>query len=304
VPSRVAGIETEAGFIIRDSVTSKHARSSDSRNMDPESFFSLAHDIERIHETLRLWKGCRLVVIDPISAFLDGIDVNSNMDVRRLLSRLGRVARMYDTAVLVISHFRKAAASMLLYRSLGSVAFTLATRVVLTLAQDPAVAGRRLLLPAKMNPVPEGLQQGRAFSIGVNELNWEPDPVELRPDDLRELTSRGVHVHDRLEETEKWLQKLLRGGRKPSTEVMQAAREAEIPTRLVYAARKRAQVRLVREAKDEDGVARWYWESRSADVLGWETMAYWCGVRGQRAGVRGEGSGDEFGDGLAGVDDS
>ena len=239
------------------------------------SFFSLAHDVDRIHEALHALPGCRLVVIDPVSEFLDGVDANSNMDVRRLLTRLGAIARRHRTAVLVISHFRKEVASNFLYRSLGSVAFTLASRVVLTLLPDPAVAGRRLLLPAKMNPVPEGLQQGRAFSIGLNDLNWEPDPVELRPDDLRELTSRGVHVHDRLEETEKWLRELLRGGRKPSTEVMQAAREAEIPTRLVYAARKRAQVRLVREPKGEDGVARWYWESKSADVLGWETMAYW-----------------------------
>ena len=40
--------------------------------------------------------GCRLVVIDPVSEFLDGVDANSNMDVRRLLTRLGAPTGVVD----------------------------------------------------------------------------------------------------------------------------------------------------------------------------------------------------------------
>jgi hypothetical protein len=235
--------------------------------------FSLAHDIDRIHQTLRRWTDCRLVVIDPISAFLDGIDANSNMDVRRLLTRLATIARMYKTAVLAISHFRKAAAAMLLYRSLGSIAFTLATRVVLTLVPDPAVEGRRLLLPAKMNPLPQAQHQGRAFSIGVDRLDWDPDPVLLAPDDLRELTATGQIYNDRIDEAQQWLRNFLKGGRKPATEVHAAARAAEIPVKLLYAARKRARIRAVRAGKDHGGRGRWYWESKplkdELDALLW-----------------------------------
>src|SRR5262245_26978528 len=37
-------------------------------------FFSLRHDVGRIAEALGAWPDCRLVVIDPVSAFLDGGD--------------------------------------------------------------------------------------------------------------------------------------------------------------------------------------------------------------------------------------
>ncbi|MFO1091776.1 MAG: hypothetical protein U0992_00485 [Planctomycetaceae bacterium] len=92
-------------------------------------------------------------------------------------------------AILVISHFRKSAATMLLYRSLGSIAFTLATRVVLTLAVDPSEAGQRLLLPAKMNPLPEAEQRGRAFYVGLNKLTWDAEPVPIACDELRDLNA-------------------------------------------------------------------------------------------------------------------
>lgn len=233
--------------------------------------FSLAHDIDRIHTTLRRWTDCRLIVIDPISAFLDGIDANNNMDVRRLLTRLSTIARRYNAAVLVISHFRKAAAAMLLYRSLGSIAFTLATRVVLTLAADPAVAGRRLLLPAKMNPLPQSHQLGRAFSIGFNRLDWETDPILLPPDQLRDFSLFGMAVDDRVDEVARWLRSELKGQRRPSTELAAAAQKENIPMHVLYAARKRAKVHIVRDGQEN----RWYWEPGNIDVIqDWQLPAF------------------------------
>jgi hypothetical protein len=61
-----------------------------------------------------------------------------------------------------------------------------------------------------------------------------------------------------VEEAGTWLRKLLRDGRKPSTEVMAAARTGEIPAKVLYAARKRARVRIVRDGKER----RWYWQLR------------------------------------------
>lgn len=219
-------------------------------------FFSLRHDVARIEETLAAWPDCRLVVIDPVSAFLDGVDANSNMDVRRLLTRLSWLARRHHTAVLVISHFRKAYASTLLYRSLGSIAFTLATRVVLTLAADPVEAGRRLLLPAKMNPLPEEQQHGRAFSISLNKLTWEPDPVVIGCEELRDLNAVSLHADERVEQIGRWLISLLSEQRRPAREIAQLARDEHIPQKLLYAARRLAKVQLERDPAS----GKWYWK--------------------------------------------
>ncbi len=98
VMSRVAGIEAETGFGGRESgdrgegsgIRKRGASRAESRGLNAGSFFfSLAHDVDLIHEALHALPGCRLVVIDPVSEFLEGVDANSNMDVRRLLTRLG-----------------------------------------------------------------------------------------------------------------------------------------------------------------------------------------------------------------------
>lgn len=230
-------------------------------------FFSLRYDVERLDLALTQWRGCELVVIDPVSAFLDGVDANSIMPVRRMMMRLSAIARRYNTAILMISHFRKAVASTLLYRGMGSIAFTLATSVVLTLAADRGESGRRLLLPAKMNPLPEAEQHGRAFSIGLNKLTWDPERVLIAPDELRDLSTLGMNVDQRVEAAARWLQSILLGKKIRATLIAEAAREQRIPMKVLYAARKLAKARIVRDG--QEGV--WYWKLEPTFVIqDWE----------------------------------
>jgi len=236
---------------------------ADDRPVSEIKMLSLARDLDRLHETLRRWTECRLIVIDPVSAFVEGIDPNSNMDVRRLLTRLATIARRYNAAVLVISHFRKSGAPHVLYRSLGSIAFTLATRVVLTMVADQAVAGRRLILPAKMNPLRHFDQHGRAFSIGDDCLIWDEERLSVAGDDLRELMLPGCGVQDRVDEVARWLIAKLNWNTAPAAEVIQAARDEDIPWRVLQAARKRAGVESIRDGKE----GRWYWKMRFNEVV-------------------------------------
>ncbi|MBW3541311.1 MAG: helicase RepA family protein, partial [Planctomycetes bacterium] len=240
-----ADVEGVAGLEYRDFELLPH---------DSMRLFSLAGDVDRLHETLRRWTDCRLIVVDPLSAFLDGIDANNNMDVRRLLLRLSTIAERYDAAVLLVSHFRKASAPSALYRALGSLAFTAAARVVLTLVKDPAVANRRLLLPAKMNLLPEA--HGRAFRMHPGRLQWDPDLLYLSGDELHELTVRGLATSDRLSQVAEWLKELLADGRRPSTEITDLARLQQVPVKLLYAAKKPAGIRAVHDGR----TGRWFWE--------------------------------------------
>jgi KaiC/GvpD/RAD55 family RecA-like ATPase len=223
-----------------------------SKEADP--LLSLATDIDRVEYALHRLPEARLVVIDPISAYLDGIDINNNVEVRGLLMRLAAMARVYDVAMLLISHHRKAGAPSVLYRALGALAFTSSARVVLSMVRDPAYAERRLLLAAKMNLLPSDV--GRAFSIVDQALEWEKEPVPMNADQMQQCVSAGYATSDRREEAAAWLKEFLKEGRRPAVEVHEKARKEGIPRVLVYAAKSKAGAHNY-----YDGKARaWFWE--------------------------------------------
>ena len=70
---------------------------------------------------------------------------------------------------------------------------------------------------------------GRSFCIHNQEIHWDPDPIHLRPDDLKKLTSSGLATADRLANTVQWLRALLKNGPVPSREVHAQARKEGIP---------------------------------------------------------------------------
>ena len=223
-------------------------------NKEAEPLLSLARDIDRVEYALHRLPEARLVVIDPISAYLDGVDMNNNMDVCGLLMRLAAMSRVYDVAILLISHHRKAGAPSVLYRALGALAFTSSVRVVLSLTRDPAYAERRLLLAAKMNLLPE--ETGRAFSIVDQVLEWEPEPVPMNADEMQQCVRAGHATADRVEEAAAWLEEFLKEGRRRAVEVHATAREQKISHVVLYAAKKRTAAYNYRDGKAQ----AWFWE--------------------------------------------
>jgi hypothetical protein len=94
-------------------------------------------------------------------------------------------------------------------RTIGSLAFTIAARVVFTIVDNPSVAGSRFLLPAKMDLQAPSECKGRSFTIHNHEIHWDVDPINLRPDELKALAASGVATCDRLSQTAIWLRELL-----------------------------------------------------------------------------------------------
>ncbi len=124
----------------------------------------------------------RLVIIDPISAFLGRTDTNRDADVRRVLSPLSHMAERHGVAVLCVMHLGKDASRRAIYRANGSVAFAAAPRAVWAVGKDPADPDRRIVACVKMNvakPAP-----GIAFRINGHGLVWDSEPVEVDADQL------------------------------------------------------------------------------------------------------------------------
>ena len=94
----------------------------------------------------------RLVVIDPLMAFLDAdVDGHKDQSVRRALHRLSKLAEDTRTAVVVVRHLNKAVGGNPLYRGGGSIGVIAAARAGMLVARDPDDANRRVLASTKCN---------------------------------------------------------------------------------------------------------------------------------------------------------
>jgi hypothetical protein len=133
--------------------------------------FELRHDLARLDQLLRAMSDCRLLVIDPISAYLGGVTDQDNCEIRSLMWPLAALAQQHAVAVLAVTHLRKENGAAL-DRAMGGRAFIATARAVWLVAKDPKSPQRRLLLPIKNDLAPE--VSGLAFTIKSQPCSSEP----------------------------------------------------------------------------------------------------------------------------------
>ncbi len=154
----------------------------------PLDMFSLAEHVPLLEQKILELGRVRLVVIDPVSAYL-GRDVDDavNADLRRVLAPLMAMGERHGVAVLLVHHLNKSPNLKAIYRVTGSIGYIGAVRSAWLLAADEDDPKRRLLLPIKASlcPMPSGL----GFTIytaanGCGALAWEASPVTTTADEV------------------------------------------------------------------------------------------------------------------------
>lgn len=178
--------------------------------------FRLDRDLPVLDKAIAQTPGCRLVIIDPITAYLGHTDSHVNAEVRAVLAPLKEAAERHDVAIVGVAHLNKSSTTPAQYRVSGSLAFTAAARAVWLIVKDPDNPTRRLMLPGKNNLAPDGT--GLGYTIiespdlsGGPVLAWEPAPVMLSVDDAlapdADSDGRGA-----LREAAAWLREALADG--------------------------------------------------------------------------------------------
>jgi hypothetical protein len=120
--------------------------------------------------------GARLVVIDPIVAFLERtIFIGSDQSVRRALRPLARLAEKHQAVILLVRHLNKRHGSCSIYRGGGSIGFLGACRSGWLVAREPGNSQRRILAQVKNNLAAP--QPSLAFDVQVPDgamasLSW------------------------------------------------------------------------------------------------------------------------------------
>lgn len=166
---------------------------------------------------------CRLIIVDPISAYLGRAVENINSEVRRIMSALNDLASRRQLAILAITHLRKKEGSAL-QRATGSLAFVAAARATWLITKDPADPKRRLMLPLKNNFAKD--TTGLAFKIDASEdrisptIEWSTEPVDTAADEaLLPFRRRNGRPDVERADAVRWLNDQLADGVRASTDI-------------------------------------------------------------------------------------
>ncbi len=220
-----------------------------------EDHFSLRHDLPALEQVITRKADTRLVIIDPITAYLGGTDSYKNADVRSLLSPLCQLAARHGVAVLAVTHLNKGMGGKALHRAIGSVGFIATARAAWLFIADKDSPDRRLMLPSKMNLAAGST--GLAYTLLDGKVAWEREPVQMTANEA--LASELSDASDPGERDEacEWLQEVLAGGPVPAACIWEQARENRVAERTLKRAKKEIGVRTYREGYGPGG--KWLW---------------------------------------------
>lgn len=219
--------------------------------------FDLSRDLSALEVAAASIPDLRLIVIDPISAYLGATDSHKNAEMRAVLGPLAAFAARRDVAVLCVSHLNKASGMAAIHRTIGSVAFAASARVVLAVVKDKRDPFVRLLVPVKSNIGRD--QGGMRFTIQSDAERAEPKLVWLgsesmsADDALGDTASSGKprQIDDAIE----FLEDALTNGPRSPTELRALATDAG----LSWGSVRRAKDRLEVEAFKTGMAGGWAW---------------------------------------------
>jgi hypothetical protein len=201
----------------------------------------------------------RLVIIDPLTAFLGG-DTNSHrdQDVRRALHPLAVMAQETGAAVVVIRHLNKAAGGNPLYRGGGSIGIIGAARSGLLVAADPENPDRRVLASTKCNLA--RLPASLSFDLstagnGALRVAWIGNSAHT----AESLLAAPKNDEDRnaVQEAAEVLRSILQAGPVPVEDVKKEARKAGVAERTLYRAKDVLEVKSLKVGFTGKGVWQW-----------------------------------------------
>ncbi|MCC6419518.1 MAG: AAA family ATPase [Gemmataceae bacterium] len=200
----------------------------------------------------------RMVVIDPPTAYLGGVDDHKNSELRGLLSPLAHLAHEHRIAVIFNTHVNKQAGKVeAMMRVMGSVAWVNAVRAAHLFVRDSEDPNRRLFLPMKMNLAKE--RMGLAYEIvtagQLARVNWVGE-VDVTAD---EAVGNG-HATPKQKAAAEWLiEKFCEKRAWPSIDLFNAGKSEGISRDGIFAAKRSLNLPKPRQEVAQDGTRSWVW---------------------------------------------
>lgn len=179
---------------------------------------------------------CKLIVIDPLMAFLSSErNANRDQDIRGALAPLAGMAERHGCAVILLRHLNKSLGSSPMYRGGGSIGIIGAARFGFIVAKDPEdkSGARRIVAPQKINigPEPPALAYELEGIPGsdVARIRWLGE-VSVNTADLLESV-QSVSERTQRNEARVWLADMLRNGAVAAKDIQNDAKRDGISWR-------------------------------------------------------------------------
>ena len=188
---------------------------------------------ERLEQAI-LQTGAKLVVLDPLQAYLGGsVDMHRANEVRPIFKKLAALAENTGCAIILIGHMNKTQGVKSSYRGLGSIDFRAAARSVLVvgrLKEEPTV---RIVAHDKSSLAPEG--KAIAFEINPDTgFAWKG----YCDTTVEELLSGRASLISKTTQAENMLTEMLADGEITSDELLTQATSIGISERTLKNAKQ------------------------------------------------------------------
>ena len=227
---------------------------------EKERAFDLTRDVEQLRHTVKRIDNVRLIVVDPISAYMGNIDSHRNTEVRAALTPVVEFAEEIGACLLCVTHLNKGGQGNALSRVTGSIAFTAAARASFLVSRDNDDHDLRLMLPLKNNLAKDThgfgyrIEEKNLSGIDTSCVTWEKATVNLTAEDV--LSTEGHREDNNGMAEEFLLQELADGSEVLCKTLYEKAKVMEITPKVLWNAKNKIGV-IIKKLGFKEGWA-WY----------------------------------------------
>lgn len=209
-------------------------------------------DMQKLDNTLTNHPGYVLLIIDPITAYLGNINDYKNSEVRTLMTKLARLAKKHNIAIILNTHLSKPAGNpqsgSIINRVTGSLAYTATARSVYLICDHQDDKKLKLFLPVKNNLGED--TGGYAYRVcpitvrhegqdyGTCRIEWLSEKVSISANDAMSNTKTST----KLDEAEEFLKECLSPGTMAVRDIRNKAEQLDISPNRLYKARDKLKV--------------------------------------------------------------
>jgi len=210
---------------------------------DKDRVFDLTKDVGRLRIAAKLLENVRLIIVDPISAYMGSIDSHRNAEVRTALIPVIEFAEEIGACLLCVTHLNKTGQGNALSRVIGSIAFTAAARASFVVIRDNNDTDRRLMLTLKNNLAKD--THGFAYKVGekkwsditASHITWEKEYIDLVADEV--FSSEGQREDNKGMAEEFLLQELADGSEVLCNTLYKKAKAMDINSKVLWNAKNK-----------------------------------------------------------------